>query len=206
MHRSYVDYVLSGGLNLTGGVRHMPAGKLIQSPYFASGNPETEEYTALPAVGSTLPPAGSLGMVADFDQGGIAGPVNMCRYQLVKQGPGITAALGAALYWLDKTANTVTTVRTNRGLFAGVCRIAAANAASYIWILKKGRRTGLFQAAPSSAPDATGKPVVPSATTDGTFDSLANAEAQAAFPIVGVTVGVAAANLALVDWNVPDQY
>src|SRR5438270_9555960 len=135
----------------------MPSGKLIQSPYFASGSPETEEYASLPAAGSTLPPAGSLGCVADFDNGGLAGPVNLCRYQLVKQGPGIQGVVGSAMYWLDETAYKVTTVRTNRGTFAGICRIASATAGSYIWILKKGRRTGLFQAAPSSAPDATGK-------------------------------------------------
>lgn len=184
----------------------MPPGRFIQSPWFFTGNPETEEYTALPAVGSTLPPAGAFMAICEFDQGLAAGPVNLCRYQLVKQGPGIQGVVGSAMYWLSKPAGTVTTVRTNRGLFAGVCRIASATPASFIWILKKGRATGLFQAVPSSAPDATGKPVVPGDTTDGTFDCLANDESQGAFPAVGVTVGVAAANLALVDWNVPDTY
>lgn len=184
----------------------MPAGRLIQSPYFASGNPETEEYTALPALNSTLPPRGSLGCVADFDQGGIAGPVNLCRYQLVKCAAGITPVVGSAMFWSDKSISEVTTDRTKRGQFAGVCRIAAAAAAEYIWILKKGDRTGLFVAAPASAPDANGKPVVPSDATDGKFDCLANSETQAAFPVVGTTLGVTASDLALVRWNVPDQY
>src|SRR5213078_181096 len=124
-----------------------PAGRLIQSPYFATGNPETEEYTALPATGSTLPPRGHLGQVADFDQGGIAGPVNLCRYQLVKCASGITPVVGNVMYWSDKTISEVTTTRTNRGTPAGICRIAAAAAAEYIWILKKGDRGVKFQAA-----------------------------------------------------------
>lgn len=184
----------------------MPAGRFIQSPYYASGNPETEEYTAIPATGSTLPPQGSIGCVADFDQGGAAGPVNLCRYQLVKCAAGITPALGSVMYWSNKPILEVTTVRTNRGAVAGICRIAAATSAEYIWILKKGRRTVLFQAAPTSAPDTTGKPVVGSPGTDGVADCLGNVETQGAFSLIGVTVGVAAVNLALCDVNIPDAY
>lgn len=195
MYRKHIDFILSGGVLL------MPAGRLIQSPYFASGDPETEEYTALPATGSTLPPLGSLGCVADFTRSGW----NTCRYQLVKCGAGITPVVGSVLYWLDKSAFTVTTVRSATGL-AGIGRIAAAAAAEYIWILKKGRRTVLFQVAPTSAPDTTAKPVVAGSTTDGTADCLANSETQAAFPLIGTSAGVAAANLALVDVNIPDAY
>lgn len=178
----------------------------MQAPYFASGNPETEEFAALPAVGSTLPPAGSFLTIAEFDQGGPTGPVNLCRYQLVKQGAGISCVVGSVLYWLDKTAGTVTTVRTNRGLLAGIGRIASAITGSYIWILKKGRRTVLFQGAPTSAPDATGKPVVAGSTTDGTADALASAQAAGAFPLIGVTVAALVGSLGLCDVNIPDSY
>jgi hypothetical protein len=178
----------------------------LQSAYFASGDPETEEFTALPMTGSTLPPAGMLGAVADFNRAGLTGPPLMQRYQFVKQAGGITGIVGNVLYWSDKTNFVVTTARTNRGLLSGICRIAAANAASYIWQLKKGSRTVKFQAVPSSAPDATGKPVVCSMTTDGVADCLANDQAQAAFPLVGVATSVTAANLATVNVNIPDEY
>lgn len=199
MFKRHIEFILSGG------VFHMPPGRFIQSPYFASGNPETEEYTAVPALGSTLPPAGSIGQVADFDQGGAAGPVNLCRYQFVQCGAGVQPLLGSVMYWLNKGLNTVTTVRTTGGV-AGICRIATAAAAEFIWILKKGDRTVLFQGAPTSAPDANNKPVVAATGFDGVADCLANAEAQGAFPLIGTAIGAAAANLALVRVNIPDQY
>ncbi len=110
------------------------------------------------------------------------------------------------MYWSDKTINEVTTAKTNRGAVAGICRIAAAAAAEYIWILKKGDRGVLFQAAPTSAPDTTGKPVVASSTTDGTANCLATSETQAAFPLIGVAISAAAASIATVRVNIPDAY
>lgn len=186
--------------------RFMPSGMRLQSPYFASGDPETEEYTALPVSGSTLPPAGMLGALADFNRAGLTGPPLVQRYQFVKQAAAITGIVGNVLYWSDKPNFVVTTARTNRGFLSGICRIAAANAASYIWQLKKGRRTVKFQAVTSSAPDATGKPVVCSMTTDGLADCLANDQAQAAFPLIGITQTTVTSQLATVEVNIPDEY
>lgn len=180
------------------GHRHMPAGRLMQSPYFGTGNPETEEMTTLYAPGM-------LGCVADFDQGGLAGPVNLCRYQLVKQAAAITGVVGQVFFWSNKGLITVNIDRTFRGHLAGIGRIAATTAASFIWILKKGDRTVLFQGSPTAAPSTAGLPVVPSASTDGVADALALATAPNV-GLIGNTAGAAAANLALTRVNIPDTY
>lgn len=173
----------------------MPPGQLIQSPYFATGNPETEEMTTLYAPGM-------LGAVADFDQGSIGAP-NLCRYQLVKQNTAITGVVGTLFYWLTKASRIVTTVRTNQGQVAGIGRIAAATAASFIWICKKGDRGVLFQGAPTVAPDATGLPVIPSTTTDGVANSVALGTAPIV-NLIGATLGAPTANVALTRVNIPD--
>lgn len=164
-------------------------------PYFLTGNPETEESLALYA-------AGLLGTYAEYNQGTAVAP-NICRYQLVKCDAGITPAVGNVLYWVSRAAFTVTTVRTNRGNVAGIARIAGTIVASYIWMLKRGDRTVRYQGAPTVAPDATGLTVVPSAGTDGVADAVAIATA-APGPIIGTTLGAAAANLALTRVNIPD--
>lgn len=170
---------------------------LIQSPYFATGNPETEEYT-------TLPYPGMLGCVAEYDKGGRAGPPNKCRYQLVKQAASIQGIVGNAMYWSNKGLYTVTT-DSAAGQFAGVCRIAAAAAASYIWILKKGDATGLYVGSPASTPDGTGQAIVAS-TEDGKFDCVGAGETQAAYPLVGSELGIVTSNLGLIRFNVLDSY
>lgn len=175
--------------------------KEIQSPYFATGNPATEEMTTLYAPGM-------LGCIAQFDQGGISGPANICVYQLVKQNSAITGVVGNVMYWVSKGSTfVITTVSTNTGHVAGVCEIAAGTAASYIWILKKGDRNVLFIDAPTSAPDATGKPVVGVTATAGKADALLLATAPQ--PILfGRTLGAqdGTSKLALVRVNVGDQF
>lgn len=172
--------------------------KRIQSPYFATGNPETEEMTTLYAPGM-------LGCVAEFDQGGITGPPNICSYQLVLQDTAIQCAVGNVLYWKTKSSYSVTTVRTT-GNLAGIARIAAAAAATYIWMLKHGDRTVLFIAAPTVAPSANGLPVVAADGTNGKADCLANANAQPGFPLIGTSLSVTAADLATVRVNIPDVF
>lgn len=168
----------------------------IPIPFFLTGNPETEESLTLYA-------SGQLGQFAEFDQGTAAAP-NRCRYRLVKCNTAITPAMGNVMYWVTKSAFTVTTVRTNRGNVAGIARIVGTIAASYIWVLTRGDRTVLFQGAPTVAPDATGLTVVPSSGTDGAADSVAIATAPPG-PVIGVTLGATAANLALCRVNIPDQ-
>lgn len=171
--------------------------KQIQSPYFATGNPETEEMTTLYAPGM-------LGCIAQFDQGGMAGPENVCTYQLILQATAIQAVVGNVMYWSDKSTWKVSTART--GNLAGIARIAAAAAATYIWILKKGDRGVLFVAAPTSAPSDAGKIVVASDAEDGKADCLPAANAQAGFPLIGTTLGVTSSNIANCRVNIPDTY
>lgn len=156
----------------------------IQSPYFATGNPETEEMTTLYAPGM-------LGCVAEFDQGGIAGPKNVCTYQLVLQAAAISGVIGNVLYWGTaalKKAFTVTTTATNTGTRAGICRKLVVTAATYIWMLKQGQAEVLFIDAPTVACDGTGLPVVGVTATAGKADSLALATApQPAY--LGRTLG-----------------
>src|SRR5262245_22266626 len=123
----------------------------IQSPYFATGDPETEEMTTLYAPGM-------LGCIGQFDRGGLAGPQQPTVYQLVKAATAIQGIVANVMYWTTKTSFLVSTART--GSLAGICRIAAAAAATYIWILKKGDRGVLFVAAPTVAPSTSGLPVV----------------------------------------------
>jgi hypothetical protein len=183
------------------GLHHMPQGGWIQSPYFQTGNPETEEMTTLYAPGM-------LGCRAEFDQGLLAGPPNRCVYQLVKAYTSITPVVGNVLYWVAKSAFTVTTTATNTGALAGIARIAAAAAATYIWICKKGDRDVLFIDAPTVAPDATGLPVMGVTATAGKADSKALATAPAPWPVIGATLGAqdVTSKLASVRINIPDQY
>lgn len=167
----------------------------IQSPYFATGNPTTEEMTTLYAPGM-------LGCYCDFDMGLMAGPPNICRFQLVLQYTAIQGVVGQVFYWKNKGLYTITTDRTS-GDLAGIGEIAAAGAASYIWIVKHGNQPVLFVAAPAVAV-AAGLPVVASDATDGKADCLANANAQPAFPLIGTALGATAADLASVRINIPD--
>jgi hypothetical protein len=183
------------------GLHHMPQAGWIQSPYFASGNPESEEMTTLYAPGM-------LGLRAEFDQGLLAGPPNRCVYQLVKVTTSITPVVGNVLYWVAKSAFTVTTATTTFGNLAGIARIAAAAAATYIWICKKGDRDVLFIDSPTVACDATGLPVVGVVATAGKANSLALATGAIPWPAIGTTLGAqdATSKLASVRINIPDVY
>lgn len=142
--------------------------KRIQSPYFATGNPETEESTTLYAPGM-------LGCVADFDQGSV-GNENVCTYQLVKLATSLQGLVGNVMYWSTgalKGAYTATTTATNTGTCAGICQRATTTAATYIWMLKHGYRSVLLIDSPTSEADTTGKPVVGVTATAGKADTLA---------------------------------
>ena len=200
----------------------MPQGGFIQSPYFATGNPETEEMTTLYAPGM-------LGCRAEFDQGllAIMAVAMFVQYRLQPQTgmdpvqqkvfmfmPLVMSVMfaffpsGLVLYWVTKSSYTVTTTATNLGNLAGIARIAAAAAAEYIWICKKGDRDVLFIDAPTVAPDATGLPVVGVVATAGKADAKALATGAIPWPAIGATLGAqdGTTKLASVRINIPDQY
>jgi len=183
------------------GLHHMPQGGWIQSPYFATGNPETEEMTTLYAPGM-------LGCRAEFDQGTPGVAPNRCVYQLIKCAASITPVVGNVMYWSTKNISAVTTTATNTGQLAGIARIAAGAAAEYLWICKKGDRDVLFIDAPTVAPDATGLPVMGVTVTAGKADSKALATAPAPWPVIGATLGAqdGTSKLASVRINIPDIY
>lgn len=159
---------------------------------FLTGDPETEELTT-PYAG------GELGNFAEFDRGS----GNICRYRLVKAAAGITPVAGQVLYWNNKAIYEVTTANAKRAQLAGICVQAKVGAAKYFWALVRGDRNVLFIGGVTSAPDASGKPVVGSGT-DGQADCLALATAPT-IPLIGATLGTVSSNLALVRVNVPDQ-
>lgn len=172
--------------------------KWIQSPYFATGDPETEEMTTLYAPGM-------LGCAAQFDRGGAAGPPNICVYQLVKMA-AVVGAIGNVLTWSDKGAWTVTNAATN-GNLAGVLEKVTA-ASSYVWIVKKGDRPVLFVDAPTAATSTAGLPAVADSGTAGKANCLARANAAGPFPYIGTTLGAqdGTSKLASVRINVLDAY
>ena len=171
--------------------------KWIQSPYFATGDPETEEMTTLYAPGM-------LGCCAQYDRGGVTGPQNVCTYQLVKLDAFVTV-VGNVMTWLSKAAFSVTNQTAANGNVAGICEKIAA-VSTYIWIVKKGDRPVLFVAAPTAAPSLLGLPVVQSSATAGKANCLAKSETQAAFPLLGTTFGTTTSDLGTVRINIPDSY
>lgn len=171
--------------------------KWIQSPYFATGDPETEEMTTLYAPGM-------LGCAAQYDRGGAAGPPNVCVYQLVKLDAFVTV-VGNVMTWLVKGSYSVTNQTAANGNVAGICEKIAA-ISTYIWIVKKGDRPVLFVAAPTAAPSTLGLPVVQSSATAGKANCLAKSETQAAFPLLGTSLGATSSDLASVRINIPDDY
>lgn len=183
----------------------MPGGwrKRIQSPYFATGNPETEEMTTLYAPGM-------LGCVAEFDQGGIAGPPNICAYQLVLQAAAISGVVGQVMIASNaqKGLFTVTNAsNVNRGTLVGICRKVVVTAASYIWVAKKGDLNVLYVDAPTVAPDATGLPAFASGTA-GKADSVALNTAVAPSEYIGATLAAqdGGTKLALTRINIIDAF
>lgn len=171
--------------------------KWIQSPYFATGDPETEESTTLYAPGM-------LGCCAQFDRGGVTGPPNICVYQLVKLDAFVTV-VGNVMTWLSKAAWSVTNQTAANGNLAGICEKILA-ISTYFWMVKKGDRPVLFVAAPTAAPSLLGLPVVQSDATAGKADCLTKVETSGGFPLIGTTFGTVTSDLATVRINIPDQY
>ena len=147
--------------------------KFIQSPYFATGDPETEEMTTLYAPGM-------LGCLADFDRGSN----NVCQYQLVQQAASIAGVVGSVLVWSAKGTYTVTTLVTNINHVAGIGEKIVATAATFIWVVKHGDRSVLVVDSPTGTASAVGEPVVVSST-----NGKANVLAVGTAPVAGAYIG-----------------
>ncbi|HET9258276.1 MAG TPA: hypothetical protein VFO16_24185 [Pseudonocardiaceae bacterium] len=168
----------------------MPS-RSMQSPYFASGDPETEEMTTLYAPGM-------LGTIAQFERASN----NVCKYRLVKQNTGVTGIVGNVMGWFARATYTVGLGASGTlGLPAGICRIAAATAASYIWICTRGNRGVLFQGSPTVAPDATGAVQAVLGATGGQANGVSTANVALH---LGSCTGVTASNIAPVQLSLLD--
>lgn len=161
-----------------------------QTAYVASGDPETDNPT-------TLQYPGLLG--AKLSRTTSAGKKT---YRLVKvAATSATLTASAAVFWADKSAFEVTATATNHGRCAGIARVAAA-INTYCWVQTKGLGNVRFAAVPTSAPDATGKPVRPTAVATE-CDSVALGTALD--NEIGRSAGTATAQIALVDIDIDDR-
>lgn len=138
--------------------------------------------------------------------GSTTNPYGSKNIQLVRTDSTMTTAPfnGASAWWQNKLAYRVTTDPTSRrGQVAGV--FLGAITPGRLAIIQFGGRHGQvkFIDAVTSAPDATGKIVIPSATA-GKADCLAAGSAST-YPPMGVSAGAynAADATAPVDLNIP---
>ena len=138
--------------------------------------------------------------------GSTVNPYGSKNVQLVRTDSTMTTAPynGATAWWKNKLTYQVTTDPTNRrGQVAGV--FLGAITPGRLAIVQTGGRHGAvkFIDAVTSAPDASGKLVIPSATA-GKADALA-AGSAATYPPMGVTAGAlnGGDSTAPVDLNIP---
>ena len=175
--------------------------------YLESGDPERESSP-------TMLYPGQLGMRFTVIQPSrVAAGVEEGRaktYQRVKTDSTMAVApfKGAVAWWSDQAQYLVTTTVTTlgRGRVAGVFQNLPAypiTVGHYTCIQVGGPGIVKFVDAVTSAPDATGKLVIPSAT-NGKADCLA-AGSAATYPILGRSAGTynAAAAECVVDLDVP---
>lgn len=178
----------------------MPNNLTNQPMYLGpSGDPETFNEP-------TLLYPGQLGSKFTLQPQG--GPQRGKTYQLVHTDSTMTVApfSGATAWWADKAAFKVTTSPTalGRGAVAGVFRTAVVPG-RYCFIQTKGLSPAVkFIDLVTSAPDATGKFVIPSATA-GKADCL-TAGTAATYPQLGRSASAynAADATADVDLDVPE--
>lgn len=180
-----------------------------QPVFLPGGNPETFNEPTLPYPGQLgnrfeiiNPPRQAPGSETSED-GRAKG------YQLVGTDSSMAQAPfdGAVAWWSNQSQYRVTTTVTalGRGRVAGVFKMAVTPG-NFTCIQIKGIGMVKFIDAVTSAPDATGKLVIPSAT-NGKADCLA-AGTAATYPILGRSAGAydAPNAQALVDLDVPDVY
>lgn len=138
--------------------------------------------------------------------GSTTDPRGSKNVQLVRTDSTMTTAPfnGATAWWKNKlTYQTTTDPASRRGQVAGV--YLGAITPGRLAIIQTGGRHGQvkFIDAVTSAPDATGKLVIPSATA-GKADCLA-AGTAATYPVMGVSAGTydATNTVCAVDLNIP---
>lgn len=176
-----------------------------QPLYLQSGDPEGENVPTLLYPGmlggrtTIKQPSGSGSPTA-------AGAFRSKTYQLVQTDSSMAVApySGAVAWWSDKTKYLVTTAPTKlgQGRIAGVFR-NAITPGNYGCIQTQGPCPNVkFLDTPTSAPDATGKFVVPSSTA-GKADCVATAPV---FPPLGECAGAITGSdsTAPVDLDVPE--
>lgn len=181
-----------------------------QPIFLPGGNPETFNEPSLPYPGQLgnrfeiiNPPRQAAAATEAAEDGRPKG------YQLV--GTDSTMAVapfdGAVAWWSNQSQYRVTTTVTTlgRGRVAGVFKMAVTPG-NFCCIQQKGVSEVMFVDSPTSAPDATGKLVIPSAT-NAKADCLA-AGSAATYPIMGRSAGavIGGSGRALVDLDVNDVY
>jgi hypothetical protein len=200
----------------------MPYNIRQQGAFFSTGDPET-------VSDKTMYAPGLLGARATVKEPSTGSPVvggttavsRVKTYQYVQSDSGMAVApfKGAVAWWSDKSKYLATTSQSKlgRGRIAGVFENdesglidgKGANPiipGNFCWIQTAGPALVKFIDAPTSAPDATGKFVIPS-STDGKADCIAAGTAST-FPTLGVSAGATTLfpgnTLALVDLDVPE--
>lgn len=181
-----------------------------QPVFLPGGNPETMNEASLAYPGQLgnrfeiiNPPRQAPSATDTAEDGRPKG------YQLVGTDSSMAQAPfdGAVAWWSNQQQYRVTTTVTTlgRGRVAGVFKMAVTPG-NFCCVQIKGVGLVKFIDAVTSAPDATGKLVIPSAT-NGKADCLA-AGSAATYPLLGRSAGVYDAGnaQALVDLDVPDVY
>lgn len=182
----------------------MPNNFVQQGVYLTPGDPNSMDDTKLYAPGTLgarfivkQPTSGAPGAVASRFKG----------YQIVQTDStmGTGPFPGAVAWWSDKTKYLVTTdlTKLGRGRVAGIFNNSPVKG-NFTCIQWLGPATVKFIDAPTSAPDASGKIVIPSSTT-AKADCLA-AGSSATFPQLGYSAGAinAGDQTGPVDLDVPE--
>lgn len=172
-----------------------------QAIFFPTGDPATSWV-------DTLEYKGALGQRCTFaapkgtDN---EGETETWQQVLTDSTMSVAPAASAVVYWKDRAGYVVTTERTGRlGQVAGVIGGSGGAVSMYGFIQTEGKaREGVtFQGGPTSAPDATGKIVVPSTSADGVANCL-GAGTAATYPPIGVSLSAAVDNVADVQLDCP---
>jgi len=175
----------------------MPNNAWQQTIYLQSGSPETENRSVQTAAGGINTSPGYIGQLGSrFIVKDPSDSKKSKGYQLV-QLDSVMATLpysGAVAFWTNRATYLVTTsvATAGRGNVAGIFRVAPVaadiTAQNLVCIQIKGPcENANYISGVTSAPDTTGKFVIPSAT-DGQADCLA-AGTAATYPKIGEAIG-----------------
>lgn len=183
----------------------MPYNIRNQPMYLQSGDPESENIAVLPYPGM-------LGGRLTVKQPGPPGSpgaeqFRFKTFQLVQTDSGMAVApyKGAVAWWSDKTKYLVTTTvaALGRGRIAGVFQ-NVITPGNFGCIQVQGPASVQYVDTPTSAPDATGKFVIPSATA-GKADCIAAGTAST-YPVLGLSASAitGSQSIGIVDLDVSE--